>query len=63
MPTSSSPRRVYLDSQERVSLSWEARALDGLELPSVVLTVVHRLNFNFSLSSSSEDKKIGETVG
>ena len=28
------PRRVSLDGQGRVSLPWEARALDGLELPN-----------------------------
>jgi hypothetical protein len=49
--------------KEESSLPWEARALDGLELPSVVRTVVHRLNFKFSLSSISGDKQNGETVG
>ena len=29
------PRRVYWDGQGRVSLPWEAKALDGLELPDV----------------------------
>jgi len=30
----SCPPAVFRVSQERVSLSWEARALDGLELPT-----------------------------
>jgi len=33
----SCPPTVFRASQERVSLSWEAKALNGLELPVVVL--------------------------
>jgi len=32
-PDLQQPPRVYFHCQERVSLSWEAKALDGLELP------------------------------
>lgn len=52
------PRRVSWAGQGRVSLPWESKALDGLEIPAVVGDLIHRLNFNFFFKFRFEVRKL-----
>ena len=56
------PAVFHRASQGRVSLPWEAKALDGLELQGSSEDT-HRYKFNFSLSSISAIEKICNSVG
>jgi hypothetical protein len=51
------PRRVSLDGQGRVSLPWEAKGLDGLELPDR-LAVGYRERRLLEMLIGSELKKL-----